>query len=126
MPRHHHVNLAVPPGGVEAEISFLVDVLGYSRLELTDAVREIAPGAKWFEAEDGSQIHLSEDEGHRPADRAHVAVEFDEAELTAVRGRLESEGMDFTSGEPRPGFPATVFLRDPGGNRWELRGTVSG
>lgn len=126
MARHHHVNLAVPPGGVGEQRSFLVDVLGYRQMELSEAVKQIAPRAQWFETDDGSQIHLSEDEAHRPADRAHVAVEFDEDELSSIRGKLDARGLEFSEGDARPGFPRTLFVRDPAGNRWELRGSARG
>lgn len=126
MARHHHVNLAVPLGGLEAQRSFLVDVLDYRPVDLPEQVRAVAPGAQWFETDDGSQIHLGEDDRHRPADRAHVAVEFDEHELTSIHARLEARGVDFTFVDDRPGFPSTLLLRDPAGNRWELRGPTPG
>ena len=70
MARLHHVNLGIPVGGTDAEAGFLVDLLGYKRVEPPP---ELASVAKWFEYEDGTQIHLSEDPEHRPAARAHVA-----------------------------------------------------
>jgi hypothetical protein len=73
MLRFHHVNLGVPVGGADAEAAFLVDFLAYQRVELT---ADAPPTARWFESEDGKQIHLSEDPDHRPAARAHVAVEY--------------------------------------------------
>ncbi len=89
MARLHHVNLGIPVGGTDAEAGFLVDLLGYKRVE---PPAELASVAKWFEYEDGTQIHLSEDPEHRPAARAHVAVELGD-ELGALeralrRGRL--------------------------------------
>jgi catechol 2,3-dioxygenase-like lactoylglutathione lyase family enzyme len=117
MPRFHHVNLGVPPDGVDAESTFLVDVLGYTPLQLDEGLRRM--GARWFEAEDGSQIHLSTDPEHRPADKAHVAVEYGGA-LGEVEKRLEGAAVAFDASE-RPGFPRVVLCRDPAGNRWELR-----
>ena len=73
MARLHHVNLGIPVGGTDAEAGFLVDLLGYKRIEPPPALASVA---KWFEYEDGTQIHLSEDPDHRPAARAHVAVEL--------------------------------------------------
>jgi catechol 2,3-dioxygenase-like lactoylglutathione lyase family enzyme len=113
----HHVNLGVPTGGIEAQERFLVDLLGYRVVEVDEAMK--ARGVHWFEADDGSQVHLSEDPDHRPADRAHVAVEFGD-ELDRVGSRLRDAGWEFTDGG---GLGARVlFLRDPSGNRWELRG----
>jgi hypothetical protein len=105
MPRHHHVNLGVPPGGIGAEAAFLVDILGYRVLE----------------ADDGSQVHLSEDPEHRAAARAHTAVEYGTG-LVDVRDRLTSAGWEFTRFDGLG--PQVLFLEDTAGNRWELRGTL--
>ena len=74
MPTFHHVNLGVPTGGLEAESSWLVDVLGFKRLD--PGADLAARGATWFEGDDGGQIHLSVDPDHRAPDRAHVAFEL--------------------------------------------------
>ncbi len=118
MLRFHHVNLGVPEGGAEAEAQFLVDLLGYRRL---DPPAEF-PSARWFEGDDGKQIHLSEDPEHRPAARAHVAVELGDG-LADLEQRLEKIGYPFTARDTMD--LRVVFCQDPAGNRWELRGTVS-
>ena len=64
MPKFHHANIGVTPDQEEAEISFLVDILGYRRLEPSALAKGY--GARWFEADDGSQIHLSVDADHVP------------------------------------------------------------
>ena len=115
MLRFHHVNLGVPEGSLDDESAFLVEVLSYRRV---DASRG-GPGARWFESDDGKQIHLSEDPDHRPARRAHVAVDLGD-DLTAVERRLADLGITF-DGADRDGG-RVVFCRDPAGNRWELRG----
>jgi hypothetical protein len=113
MVRMHHVNLGVPPGGADDEAAFLADV-GYRRL----AGPAEFPKAKWFEASDGSQVHLSEDPDHRPAARAHVAVVLGD-ELDEVVERLQTRGTDAEIG----GFGGVrvAICLDPAGNRWELR-----
>jgi catechol 2,3-dioxygenase-like lactoylglutathione lyase family enzyme len=120
----HHVNLGVPLGGAEAEEEFLLEILGYRRVPTPpDVANEFARQARWFESEDGKQIHLSEDPDHRPAARAHVAVEVED-DLPALVTRLEQAGLEhsaFDSGDLR-----VVFCQDPAGNRWELRGIVPG
>jgi Glyoxalase-like domain len=112
------VNLGVPVGGAEAEEVFLLEVLGYRRVV---APPELALQVRWFESEDGKQIHLSEDPDHRPAARAHVAVEV-EGDLPAMEARLEQAGIEHAAfdGEDL----RIVFCQDPAGNRWELRGAV--
>jgi catechol 2,3-dioxygenase-like lactoylglutathione lyase family enzyme len=116
--RFHHANLGVPTGGIVAQSRFLVDVLGYRTVEVDDAMR--ARGVHWFEADDGSQIHLSEDPEHKPAARAHVAVDY-AGELDAVAARLTAADCTFSDS---PGLGSrTLNCKDPSGNRWELRGT---
>jgi hypothetical protein len=120
--RLHHVNLGVPLGEAEAEEVFLLEVLGYRRVPTPpELAQSMARQARWFESDDGKQIHLSEDPDHRPAARAHVAVEIGE-ELPALVAKLEQVGVEhsaFDSGDLR-----VVFCQDPAGNRWELRGSV--
>ena len=117
MPRHHHVNLGVPTGGLEAEATFLVDILGYHELDPGDELRD---RAHWFEAEDGSQVHLSVDPEHRPPNRAHTAVDYG-GDLAGVRDRLAGSGWKFTSSD-RVGLQV-IICKDAAGNMWELRGS---
>jgi len=119
VPKLHHVNLGVPPELEADEMTFLVDLLGYRRLtpEVT-ADERVRVGARWFEGDDGVQIHLSLDEEHQAAAKAHTAVTvFDEVD--GIRTRLEAASYPFDEAE----FDGTTFLivRDPAGNRWELR-----
>ena len=94
----------------------MVDVLGYRQVPPPP---ELAGLARWFESDDGKQIHLSEDPDHRPAAKAHVAVEVG-GDLAAVEVKLEQQGIEqlaLDSDDRR-----TVFCKDPAGNTWELRG----
>jgi catechol 2,3-dioxygenase-like lactoylglutathione lyase family enzyme len=118
MARLHHVNLGIPVGGVDAEAGFLVDFLGYTRLEPPPSLASVA---KWFEYEDGTQIHLSEDPEHRPGARAHVAVELGE-QLAAVEQLFDRAGYAYTHLDGQD--LRVVFCQDPAGNRWELRGPL--
>jgi catechol 2,3-dioxygenase-like lactoylglutathione lyase family enzyme len=116
MARLHHVNLGIPVGGTDAEAGFLVDLLGYKRIEPPQSLASVA---KWFEYADGTQIHLSEDPEHRPAARAHVAVELGE-DLGALELLFDQAGYAYTSFDSQG--MRIVFCEDPAGNRWELRG----
>jgi len=91
MVRFHHVNLGVPIGGAEAEVAFLIDFLEYRRVELTS---DDPPTARWFESADGKQVHLSEDPDHRPAARAHVAVELGD-DLATVERKFDQAGYRY-------------------------------
>ena len=116
MPRFHHVNLGVPPDVVDAEEDFLTNVLGYQRLAAPAEMQKFSP--KWFEAEDGTQVHLSVDPDHRAAARAHTAIEL-AGQSAEVERRLGESGIHFeTFGD---GDGRTLFCADPAGNRWELR-----
>ena len=112
MPRFHHANLAVPPGLDEAEGDFLVDILGYQKM---DVPPELAGLARWYEGEDSSQIHLSIDPDHRPAAMAHTAIEIDDG----IGARLDAAGITYKSGGR--GGVKVFFCEDPAGNHWELR-----
>jgi catechol 2,3-dioxygenase-like lactoylglutathione lyase family enzyme len=112
MPSFHHANLGVPPGLEDAEGAFLVDVLGYRVAEVPP---EFAGRARWYDADDGTQIHLSSDPEHRPAARAHTALEVDDG----IEDRLDAAGVTYNASD-RDGV-RIVFCADPAGNSWELR-----
>jgi catechol 2,3-dioxygenase-like lactoylglutathione lyase family enzyme len=114
VPRLHHVNLAVPPGAADAEGEFL-EVLGYRRMSVPAGFEG---RARWFEADDGSQVHLSVDPDHRASAMAHTAIELD-GEADSVIARLDRAGIEHKTIE-FDGRTLT-FCADPGGNRWELR-----
>src|SRR5687768_15141745 len=116
MVRFHHVNLGIFEDGLDAQATFLEEMLGLRRIDPGPA---LAGRANWFEADDGTQVHLSKDPDHRPAARAHVAMEFGDA-LSGVEQRLIDGGYDteVTEFDGR----RIVLCRDPAGNRWELRG----
>ena len=117
MPTFHHTNLGIPPDLADAEADFLVRILGYRRLEppKTDA----GFGANWFEADDGTQVHLSLDPAHAPAGMAHTAIDVG-GESDAIARRLHDAAIHFKEAE----FDGNriIFCKDPAGNRWELRG----
>jgi catechol 2,3-dioxygenase-like lactoylglutathione lyase family enzyme len=116
MRRIHHVNLGVPPDLVDAEAEFLVGVLGYRVAELPPEAERF--GALWFDADDGTQVHLSRDPEHAPARQAHTALVVGD-ELDAIQERLDDAGSRYKAAE---GMGNRVLLcRDPAGNRWELR-----
>jgi catechol 2,3-dioxygenase-like lactoylglutathione lyase family enzyme len=119
VPHLHHVNLGVPTGGIDAQTTFLVDVLGFRHVEPHP---ELVGRAHWFDDDAGVQVHLSADPEHRPAARAHVALSIDD--LETLEKKLDTAGVEFTSSE----FDGLriLFCQDPAGNRWELRGALVG
>jgi hypothetical protein len=117
MPTFHHANLGIPPDLAEAEADFLVGILGYRRLEPPTSAAGF--GARWFEADDGTQVHLSLDASHVPAAMAHTALNV-RGESDAIADRLTKAGIRFKAAE----FDGNqiILCKDPAGNRWELRG----
>ncbi|HSO96625.1 MAG TPA: VOC family protein [Acidimicrobiia bacterium] len=116
--RLDHINLCVPEGGVDAEIRWLVDLLGYRRAEPGPEIARLGP-LYWFEADDGTQVHLTIDAEHRPSKRAHTAVDLGD-QLDPVIARVEASGQE-TFSIANDGR-RQVFATDPAGNLWELIG----
>jgi catechol 2,3-dioxygenase-like lactoylglutathione lyase family enzyme len=115
--RLHHVNLGVLPADLDAEIAFVVDVLGYRRIDVANTDQFVR---RWFETDDGTQIHLSEDDGHRPHAKAHVALEVGE-QFDAIVARLQERGVEVQGPSEFEGV-RLLNTRDPAGNLFELRG----
>ncbi|TAL04275.1 MAG: glyoxalase [Rhodospirillaceae bacterium] len=109
MPRFHHVNLPITPDNVKAEENFLLNILGYRRIEVDDRLRAL--GANWFEDDRGCQVHISP--------TPHVAIDYGE-QLPEIEERLRQAGIQFKTGQG--GDLRVVTFADPAGNEWELRG----
>jgi hypothetical protein len=114
MPKLHHVNLGVLPEGIPDEESWLLDVLGYRRLELP---ADLVGRARWFASDDGLEVHLSADAEHRPAAAAHVALVVDD--VGDLARRLDGRGVEYVQSDNNG--RQVLICRDPAGNRWELR-----
>jgi catechol 2,3-dioxygenase-like lactoylglutathione lyase family enzyme len=124
MPRSvHHVNLSVPEDDAQTEADWLVEMLGYRAVEggpeISEIVEKMGRRLWWFEADDGSQVHLSPNPDHAIVPAVHTAIRLDD-ELDPVLERLggagfETRGMAF-DGERH------MFVTDPSGNLWELVG----
>jgi catechol 2,3-dioxygenase-like lactoylglutathione lyase family enzyme len=124
MPRSvHHVNLSVPEDGAQTEADWLVEMLGYREVsggsEITEIVEKMDRRLWWFEADDGSQVHLSPNPEHAIVPRVHTAIRLD-GDLDPALGRLGAAGFEHRvtafDGERH------AFVTDPSGNVWELVG----
>jgi catechol 2,3-dioxygenase-like lactoylglutathione lyase family enzyme len=124
MPTLHHVNLSVPETvdgapGTDAEAAWL-GLLGYRAVEPGPEIAAMTQ-VYWFEADDGTQVHLTPDADHAPSARAHTAVRVDDA-LDATIARIEATGQScFTTSFDGDRH---VFANDPAGNLWELIGPL--
>ena len=130
MPTLHHVNLCVPPTirvdagteqpGTDAEQRWL-EMLGYRGIEAGPEIAAMGQ-VHWFEADDGTQVHLTVDPEHAPSSRAHTAIRLDDA-LDPTVAKLEAAGHRCNTiafdGDRH------VFAHDPAGNLWELIGPLA-
>jgi catechol 2,3-dioxygenase-like lactoylglutathione lyase family enzyme len=124
MPRSvHHVNLSVPEDGAQTQADWLVSMLGYQEVtggpEITEIVEKMGRRVWWFEADDGSQVHLSPNPAHAIVPSVHTAIRLD-ADLDPTLERLDAAGFETRTtafdGERH------AFVTDPSGNLWELVG----
>ena len=115
MPNFHHVNLFVTPEKLEAQAGFLTEVLGYRKMAVDERMKGL--GANWFQASDGTEVHLSTN--------PHAAIDYGDG-LAEVEQRLASAGVVFKAVEgltaPDGSALRLLICKDPGDNQWELRG----
>jgi glyoxylase I family protein len=103
-----HVNLPVPHGTSGTVADFYRDVFGFERAARPDTGRTGA----WLDVGDGTQVHLSERDGHAHPDQ-HVA--FVVEDLDGLAARAAAAGVEWTTrGAGR------AVLRDPAGNLVEV------
>jgi hypothetical protein len=117
MPNFHHVNLFVEPEKLEERATFLTEVLGYRKMVVNEQLRGM--GANWFQADDGTEVHLST--------RPHAAIHYG-VDLAAVEKRLADAGIDYEAVDrlkaPDGRELRIVICKDPADNRWELGGVA--
>jgi catechol 2,3-dioxygenase-like lactoylglutathione lyase family enzyme len=110
-----HVQLAAPAGCEEAARSFFGGLLGMEELPKPEQIR--ARGGCWFAA--GSQeLHIGVEDPFSPAGKAHPGLVV--ADLDAVRDRFRNAAVDYEDDTKIAGVDR-LFVRDPFGNRLELR-----
>ena len=117
MPNFHHVNLHVTPDKLDEQAAFLTEVLGYQRMTVDERMRAL--GANWFQASDGTEVHLSMN--------PHAAIDYG-GDLAEVEQRLAAAGVEFKAVDdikaPDGSALRLLICKDPGGNQWELRGSA--
>jgi catechol 2,3-dioxygenase-like lactoylglutathione lyase family enzyme len=119
--RFDHVNVTVPAALEAAAKRFYGEVLGLIEIPKPAAAR--ARGGAWY-ACGPIQLHLSREErpAGEPASRRHlclVVADLGWAEAVCAAAGLAIEPDD----APIPGW-SRFYVRDPGGNRIEIAGTV--
>jgi predicted enzyme related to lactoylglutathione lyase len=110
-----HVQVVVPPGGVEEAARFYGEVVGLEPIERPETLGGI--GA-WFRA-GAHELHVSEHEGFVAAAKAHPAFELTIADLDALAERLEAVGGEVRWDDRLPGA-RRFYSFDPAGNRLEF------
>lgn len=113
--RLHHVNLAVHPDLIDAEIEFLVTGLG---LTWVDPGPELLDRAKWYRFRDGTQVHLSRTADPVVTKPGHLAVAAGD-EFDSLTQRLREQGYACRVVDGL-GYPIALF-DDPAGHQWEIR-----
>jgi catechol 2,3-dioxygenase-like lactoylglutathione lyase family enzyme len=110
-----HVQVVVPPGGIDEAARFYAEVVGLERIERPETLGGV--GA-WFRA--GSQeLHVSAYEDFTPSGKAHPAFQLNGAELDALAERLAAAGAEVRWDERLPGA-RRFYSFDPAGNRVEF------
>jgi catechol 2,3-dioxygenase-like lactoylglutathione lyase family enzyme len=110
-----HVQITVPPDGVEQARDFYCGLLGLREIEKPDSLK--GRGGFWLQAGD-RQVHLGIEDGvDRRTTRAHIAYAV--VGIDDWRHRLAGAGVDVIEGIPIPGCDRFEF-RDPFGNRVEF------
>jgi catechol 2,3-dioxygenase-like lactoylglutathione lyase family enzyme len=110
-----HVQLAIPPGGLEQARVFLVDILGMTQVERPS---ELSGEGAWFEAGE-IRLHLGVEGDFHPARKAHPALRVEPASWDAYLEKLRAAGVPVRVATDVPGA-RRGFIDDPFGNRIEL------
>ena len=120
MPIVDHINIGIHEDRLNDEERFLVDMLGFHRIqsgpEVTARFNPI-----WFEDDGGKQVHLSLISDYAAAPGSHIALLFDDAVAEVVE-RLRAEGYEIAAPMNMDGS-LLFFVSDSSGNRWELHDT---
>ena len=113
-----HVQVIGPPGCEEAARGFYAGVLGLEEVPKARGLE--ASGGCWFALAEGRELHVGVEEGFSPAPKAHPGLLVPAAEWDALLAELARAGVAFEPDERMAGV-ARGYVRDPFGNRLELR-----
>lgn len=119
--RLHHVQLACPRGGEDAQRRFWRDGLGLT--EVAKPPELAGRGGCWFRGYDGDavtiEVHVGVEHPFRPALKAHPAVLVEHLDVTA--DRLRGNGFEVDESE-RATFAGYLrfHTHDGAGNRIEV------
>jgi catechol 2,3-dioxygenase-like lactoylglutathione lyase family enzyme len=112
-----HVQVAAPAGGEDDARAFYGGLLGMEELPKPGALRG---GGCWFRA-GPQELHVGVEEPFTAALKAHPGLVV--SDLDAIRGRLAAAGTPHEDDACIEGIDR-LFVRDPFGNRLELRQAV--
>lgn len=122
--RLHHVQVTMPRGEEELARRFYRDAVGLTEVDKPEALG--GRGGCWFRAFDGdtviAEIHVSGEDGFRPARTAHPALVVEtQEELDMMAARIEGGGFELSWAE-RETFPGYLrfHARDGFDNRFEV------
>ena len=113
--RLSHINVTMPKGAEDIARRFYGELLKLPEIPKPEAIRN--RGGVWFDA-GGLDVHVSIEESRTAPDAyRHFGLEC--ADVDGLRKRLESAGVATEDGRPAPW--KRFFVRDPFGNRIEIR-----
>lgn len=122
--RLHHVQVTMPRGEEELARRFYRDAVGLTEVDKPEGLG--GRGGCWFRAFDGdeviAEIHVSGEDGFRPARTAHPALVVDTLEdLETMAARIEGGGFELSWAE-RETFTGYLrfHARDGFDNRFEV------
>ncbi|MDB5032033.1 VOC family protein [Mucilaginibacter sp.] len=110
--RTDHINVCVPPEGLEQAHAFYRDVLGFEPIERPDVFGK--PGY-WFKMAD-IEFHVGIE---KPIGKTFRHTAFEVSDLAAARKHLHQHGVEIFE---EPDIPNRIrfTFNDPFGNRMEL------
>jgi predicted enzyme related to lactoylglutathione lyase len=110
-----HVQVVVPPGGIDYAVHFYAEVVGLEPIERPASMGGVGG---WFRA-GAQELHVSEYQDFAPARKAHPAFELGAGDLDSLAERLEAAGAEVQWDERLPGA-RRFYSFDPAGNRLEF------
>ena len=114
-------HLTIATANLEETCRFYEQVMGWKRIHLPT---NVPMAAAWFEITDGQQLHILHFEDYKPSSHEtefgrHLAVMYDDAELTALKSRLTAAGTEMIPPQ-RPTPFERFFCHDPNGYAIEV------
>jgi catechol 2,3-dioxygenase-like lactoylglutathione lyase family enzyme len=115
----HHVQINVPSQRAAEARCFFKDLLGFEEMPRPESLSNAGRNGVWYRCgDDEFHVFFAPDSDFQP-DRSSQHPAFLVADLEALRGRLQSAGIEIEDAIPIEGRER-FFCRDPFGHRFEF------